>query len=85
VTLSWDMPTRNADGSALTDLTGYAIYYGTSADNLTMRQVVSGSNSLSTTLSNLNLSNSLTYYFAITAVSSIGGESARSPVVSRSF
>lgn len=29
VTLSWVAPTQNTDGSALTDLDGYMIYYGT--------------------------------------------------------
>ena len=27
-TLTWDAPTTNADGTALTDLAGYKIYYG---------------------------------------------------------
>ncbi len=30
-TLSWDPPTTNADGTPLTDLAGYRIYYGTSS------------------------------------------------------
>ena len=29
VTLSWDPPTTNADGTPLTDLAGYKVYYGT--------------------------------------------------------
>jgi hypothetical protein len=33
VTLSWIAPTQNADGSALTDLAGYKIFYGTSSRN----------------------------------------------------
>jgi len=31
VTLTWDAPTTNADGTPLTDLNGYKIYYGTSS------------------------------------------------------
>ncbi len=34
-TLSWKPPTENADGSALTNLAGYRIYYGRNRDNLT--------------------------------------------------
>ncbi len=34
VTLSWYPPTQNADGSPLTDLAGYRVYYGHSADSL---------------------------------------------------
>ena len=32
-TLSWTAPTQNEDGSALTDLAGYKIYYGTTSGN----------------------------------------------------
>jgi len=31
VTLSWNAPTTSADGTPLTDLAGYKIYYGTSS------------------------------------------------------
>src|SRR4030042_1896878 len=30
-TLSWDAPTTNADGTPLTDLAGYKVYYGTAS------------------------------------------------------
>jgi hypothetical protein len=33
--LSWDAPTTNADGTPLTDLTGYKIYSGTGTGNYT--------------------------------------------------
>ncbi len=33
VTLSWTPPTQNEDGTALIDLEGYFIYYGTSSGN----------------------------------------------------
>ena len=29
MSLSWTPPTQNTDGSALTDLAGYKLYYGT--------------------------------------------------------
>jgi hypothetical protein len=32
-TLTWDAPTTNADGTPLTDLAGYRIYYGTTSGN----------------------------------------------------
>jgi Putative Ig domain len=80
VTISWTPPTENTDGSALTNLSGYHIYYGTSQSNL--NQVVNITNpGLATyVLSNLSAA---TYYFAMTAVTSSGLESARSSVVSR--
>ena len=33
VTLSWVAPTQNADGSPLTDLAGFKLFYGTSSGN----------------------------------------------------
>ena len=35
VTISWIAPTQNADGSRLTDLAGYKIYYGPATSNYT--------------------------------------------------
>jgi hypothetical protein len=74
-TLSWTPPTQNTDGSPLTNLAGYRVYWGTSATSLTS----------SVTLNNAGLTayvaESLapgTYYFAVTAVNSLGVESARS-------
>jgi ABC-type glycerol-3-phosphate transport system substrate-binding protein len=32
-TLTWDAPTTNVDGTPLTDLAGYKVYYGTSLGN----------------------------------------------------
>ncbi len=32
-TLSWTPPTQNTDGSPLTDLAGYRVYWGTSSGN----------------------------------------------------
>jgi hypothetical protein len=76
--LSWTAPTQNVDGSALTDLTGYKIYYGTSSQNYTQVVPVSGA---TTTQWTLNLAPG-TYYFALTAVSS-SGESAKTNEVSK--
>lgn len=79
VTISWTPPTENTNGTALTDLAGYHLYYGTSQSNL--NQVVNITNpGLATyVLSGLSAA---TYYFAMTAVTSTGLESARSNVVS---
>ena len=40
-TLDWQPPTQNSDGSALTNLAGYTVYYGTSPDNLAQSVKVS--------------------------------------------
>ena len=80
VTLSWAPPLTNADGSALTNLAGYRIYYGRSATSLS--QVVTIANAGVTRWVVENLSPA-TYYFAMTSVNSGGVESALSQVVSR--
>ena len=79
-TVSWSAPTTNTDGSALTDLAGYHIYYGTSATALTRSVNISSTATTSYELQNLA---SGTWYFAVTAVTNTGTESAPSAVVSK--
>lgn len=78
-TLSWTPPTRNTDGSSLTNLSGYRIYYGTSSTSLTKTISV---NAGMTTYMITDLAPA-TYYFAISAVNSSGAESTRSAVASK--
>jgi hypothetical protein len=78
-TLDWMPPTENTDGSVLTNLAGYTVYYGTSASNLTESVKVTNPGLTAYTLSNLP---SGTWYFAVTSNSSTGIESSRSGVVS---
>lgn len=79
-TLSWTPPVRNTDGSTLTTLAGYRIYYGTSASSLTRTISVNTAGISSYVVTDLTPA---TYYFAITAYTSSGSESARSSVVSK--
>jgi hypothetical protein len=75
VTLAWDAPTENSNGTPITGLAGYKIHYGTASQAYT--QVVAVSNpSLSRYV--LDSLPSGTYYFAITAYNSQGMESALS-------
>jgi hypothetical protein len=78
-TLDWTPPTENSDGSALTNLAGYTVYYGTSPDKLTESVKVSNPGLTAYTVSNLT---SGTWYFAVTSYSSAGVESTRSGVIS---
>jgi len=79
-TISWTPPTTNADGSALTDLAGYRIYYGTSPGNMTTSVTVNNIGLTSFVVNNL-LVNS-TYYFSMTAVDTSGNESSLSNTMS---
>ena len=78
--LSWTAPTTNSDGSALTDLKGYHIYYGSSADLLTVQIDVNSASTTSYTVTNLTPG---TWYFAVTAFNSAGLESNLSNTASK--
>jgi hypothetical protein len=86
VTLTWDVPTTNTDGSSLdpaTDLSLYKIYYGTAS--LLYTTVVNVTNPGTTTISQtLNLSPG-TYYFAVTTVDISGQESSYSNEVMKTI
>ncbi|HET6629125.1 MAG TPA: putative Ig domain-containing protein [Woeseiaceae bacterium] len=79
VSLSWQAPTQNTDGTALTDLAGYKIYYGTEQGNYT-EEVRLDNPSLTTYLVE-NLSPN-TWYFVATSFNDDGIESNFSGVAS---
>jgi hypothetical protein len=70
ITLTWDAPTSNADGSNLTDLAGYRIYYGPSPGSYT--QSIDTGNSTSVVINNLSPG---TWCFTVTAYDISGKES----------
>lgn len=74
-TLTWTPPTQNTDGSALTDLDSYRIYYGTSPGNYPNQVVVDNPGLSSYVLQNLAPN---TYYFVSTSINASGIESAYS-------
>jgi hypothetical protein len=78
-TLAWVAPSKNTDGSALTNLAGYRIYYGTRADSLTEVIDVPTIGATDYVIGNLI---SGTYYFSIRTYTSAGTESAPSKIVS---
>jgi hypothetical protein len=79
VTLTWQAPTQNVDGSALTDLAGYRIYFGSTSSNYTDSLAV---NDAGATTRALKLPSG-TYYFAMTALDAQGNESAYSNEIVR--
>lgn len=81
-TLSWTPPTENTDGTTLTNLAGYKIYYGRSSDD--MSQVITIKQAGITTYVIENLSPSV-YYFAMTSFNSQGVESERSATLKKSI
>jgi Putative Ig domain len=79
VTIAWTPPTENTNGSTLTNLAGYHIYYGTTQSNLNKVVDITNPGLATYVLSNLT---SGTWYFALTSVNSAGVESVRSSVIS---
>lgn len=80
VTLSWLPPTRNVDGSALTNLAGYQIHYGKTPGQYAYSLAVGSAQITSAVIQNLEMA---TWYFAIKAVTSSGALSEFSPEVSK--
>jgi len=75
--LDWTSVTQNTNGTALTNLAGYHVHYGTSASN--MNQVVNITNPSVTAYVVTNLSSG-TWYFGVTAYTSTGMEGVLSNV-----
>jgi Putative Ig domain len=82
-TLSWVAPTTNVDGTPLTDLAGYIIYYGTSSSNLSSTVSVDSSSASSYTIAALVTGR--TYYFAIASMNAAGISSNLSSVASKTI
>jgi hypothetical protein len=74
-TVEWLAPQTATDGSTLTNLAGYRIYYGTDVTRMTRRIEVKNIGVLSFVVEGLTPA---TYYFAVTAINVYGQESARS-------
>jgi hypothetical protein len=80
--VSWVAPTENIDGTALTDLAGYRIYYGTSSSALTQTIQIANAATLQYVVSGLATG---TWYFAVTSYTTAGQESSPSPVSSKTI
>ncbi len=79
-TLTWTPPTQNEDGTALTDLASYKIYYGLSEGNYPNEIPVNNPGLTMFVVDNLAPN---TYFFVATSVNSVGVESAFSNVASK--
>lgn len=79
-TLSWNPPTQNTDGTPLTNLSAYRIYYGTSPGNYPNQIHISNVGVTTYVVENLPAA---TYYFVSTAINSTGIESGFSNVATK--
>jgi hypothetical protein len=69
----WNPPQLNTDGTALTDISGYRILYGTGPTALGQSVAVGGVGATSQVINGLSVGS--TYYFALVTVNS-GGQSS---------
>lgn len=79
VTLSWTAPTTRTDGTALTDLAGYWIYYGTTQGTYPNSIKVTSAGVTTYVVDSLA---SGTYFFAASAYDTAGNESVKSTAAS---
>jgi hypothetical protein len=79
VTLAWDAPTQNADGSPIAALSGYRIHYGIQPQAYSNTVTVSNPSVTRYVVDTLPAGK---YYFALTALTATGQESGFSDEVS---
>jgi hypothetical protein len=79
-TLSWNPPTENSDGSVLSNLAGYRIYYGRNANSFGQSAVLNNPGLTRYVVENLSPAK---WYFTITSVNASGVESVRAATVSK--
>jgi Fibronectin type III domain len=80
--LSWTAVTTNTDGTPLTELAGYTVYYGTAPNNLST--VITLSDPSVTTYLVTNLAPG-TWYFAVNAYTETGVQGLLSNIASKTI
>ena len=81
-TLSWTAPTMNTDGTTVTDLVGYRLYYGTAMNQWSNQIDIDNASVTTYVVDNLSPA---TYYFVATAINSSGAESGYSNAATRTI
>ena len=79
--MHWQPPTANTNGSAISNLAGYTVYYGTSQTNYKTVKVANPGLT-SYTIDGLSPG---TYYFTVTAYNTSGMTSAYGPSASKTI
>lgn len=80
--LSWSPPTKNVDGSPLTDLAGYVVRYGTSSTALNNKLSVASASSTAVEITSLSPGN---WVFAVSAINAANVESQISTIVGKTI
>jgi hypothetical protein len=82
IKLSWIPPTKNTDGTPVTNLAGYHIYYGTNPSELVLWTNVVGADSTAYVVGDLAHG---TYYFSVVAYNAAGLDSGQSNVTNETI
>jgi hypothetical protein len=82
VTLHWNAPNTNSNGSTLTDLAGYKVSYGPGSGQQNRTRSVDIGNYTSASVSNLSTGN---WCFVVSAYDTSGNESLPSPEVCKTI
>lgn len=80
--LTWTAPTLNEDGSPLTNLAGYKVHYGQSADALASTVDLPSPSTTAVRIEGLAAG---TWYFSLTAYTNTGLESTPTRAVSKTI
>jgi hypothetical protein len=78
--LTWTLPTQNTDGTALTNLAGFKIYYGTDPAALNQTATITSATQTSFTVNGLSTG---TWYFAISSYDTSNVQSDHSGTASK--
>jgi hypothetical protein len=78
-TVTWHPPTANTNGTAISNLAGYTVYYGTSQSSYSSVKVANPGLT-SYTIDNLSPG---TYYFTVAAYNTAGMTSTNGPIASK--
>lgn len=81
-TVSWSPPTQNTDGTALTNLGGYRLRYGTSETSLVQTIEIPNPSVSSRVVTDLAAG---TWFFAVVAYNTSGAESANSNIAQKTL
>jgi hypothetical protein len=79
--VSWQPSKKNTDGTPLTDLSGYTIYYGTKPGDYSQKQTIDDPSATHAVIRGLKPG--LHYYVAISANNKAGRQSELSPATHR--
>jgi hypothetical protein len=82
VTVRWVAPTTNVDGTPITDLQGFRVFYGTTSGQYSQSVYIASPTITSAVIEGLTPA---TWYFAVKAISGSGVESAYSSEASKTL